>query len=305
MDTREVDRWARRNHGLITRAASQMSRSAWYRAIDAGRLLPVHPGVARLPGAAITQEQRIAAAVLALGPSSRASHRSGTRLWGVPRPHREVVDVIDAGRGPYRELRGVTVHRPTDRKRLEPHLRRDIVCTGLLRTMVDLGAVDPGGVADAVGHVLATRLASIRALEGAVVHHSERGRAGVVALRTALADWRVDGKPSDSTLEAAMRRLVRRYRLPEVTFHPVVEGKQVDFRVLGTPLILECDGWEYHGLDRETFEGDRERDADLIAAGWIVIRFTYRAITTRPGRVASRIRQALGRWRDRPAPDAT
>ena len=42
---------------------------------------------------------------------------------------------------------------------------------------------------------------------------------------------------------------------------------------------------------------DRDRDADLAAAGWIVLRFTYRAITMRPKATADRIAAAVARWR--------
>ena len=66
--------------------------------------------------------------------------------------------------------------------------------------------------------------------------------------------------------------------------------------MIGTPVVLECNGWQYHGLDRDTFERDRERDADLVAAGWLVLRFTYRSITTRPKATADRIRAAVDRW---------
>lgn len=52
----------------------------------------------------------------------------------------------------------------------------------------------------------------------------------------------------------------------------------------------------HHGLKRTAFERDRERDADLIAAGWIVVRFTYRAITARPEATADRIAAAVARW---------
>jgi hypothetical protein len=76
-----------------------MSRSAWYRAIDAGTLIPLHPNVARLPGTADTPEQRIIAGVAAAGPEALASHRSAARLWGIPRPDDDPVDVIDARDG--------------------------------------------------------------------------------------------------------------------------------------------------------------------------------------------------------------
>jgi very-short-patch-repair endonuclease len=151
---------------------------------------------------------------------------------------------------------------------------------------------------------LATRLADLRAIELAVTEHSRRGRQGVAALRRAVDGWAIDAKPADSTLEAAMRTLISRYRLPPVEFHPVIEGHEVDFRVVGTPVILECDGWVYHGLIRSNFERDRDRDSELTAAGWIVVRFTYRAITTRPDKTARRIHGTIDRWSHVSAPDA-
>ena len=117
-----------------------------------------------------------------------------------------------------------------------------------------------------------------------------------MALRDAVADWSIDDKPADSILELLMQRLVDRFRLPPVEFHPMIEGHEIDFRVIDTPVLLECDGWQFHCLDRDTFERDRERDADLVAAGWLVLRFTYRSITTRPKATADRIRAAVDRW---------
>jgi len=40
------------------------------------------------------------------------------------------------------------------------------------------------------------------------------------------------------------------------------------------------------------------------AAGWIIVRFTYRSITSTPGRTARRIQNAVARWSAFPAPDA-
>ncbi len=93
-----------------------------------------------------------------------------------------------------------------------------------------------------------------------------------------------------------MQRLVDADRLPIVEFRPVICGWEVDRRVIGTPVILECDGWTHHGLQRNRSERDRDRNADLIAAGWIIVPFTYRAITSRPKATADRIAAAVARW---------
>ena len=76
-------------------------------------------------------------------------------------------------------------------------------------------------------------------------------------------------------------------------FHPVVLGRELDFAYPPERVAIECDGWESHGLDRQGFEGDRVRDADLVAAGWVVLRFTWRQITRRPAWVAGIIRATL------------
>ena len=297
MQLTSLDHAATANHGIVSRSTSGLSRSSWYRAIAAGHLEQVYPGVARLHGTARTQEQRIAAAVMATGPSSLASHRSAAHLWGIPRPVDDPVDVIVVGtRHRFSEFNEVVIHRPRDLERLSPQRRSGIACTNALRAVLDLGAVDRPAVSDAVGHLITNRLATLNALETVVIQHSEHGRSGIVALREAVAEWSIDAKPTDSILEQTMLRLIVRHRLPPVEFHPVICGHEVDFRVIGTPVILECDGWAYHGLQRSNFERDRQRDADLLAAGWIVLRFTYRAITTRPNDTAERILATLTRW---------
>ncbi len=297
MDWKRIDRWARDNHGLITRPASGMSSSAWHRALDAGRLIGVHPGVARLPGTAPTHEQAIAAAVLWAGPGALASHRSAASLHGIPRPEDDPIDIVIPHRRHPRHER-LVVHRPTDHLRLTPQRRVGIRCTNILRTILDLGAVDPRGVMPAVGHVLTNRLADLNALESTVIDHSCQGRAGVGPLRDAVDRWSIDQKPADSVLELVMNRLIERHRLPPVQFHALIRGWEVDFRVLGSVVILECDGWAYHGLRREQFERDRRRDAELVADGWVVVRFTYRSLTRAPAATAHRIRQAIDRWAD-------
>jgi hypothetical protein len=77
----------------------------------------------------------------------------------------------------------------------------------------------------------------------------------VSSLRTALDGWSIDSRPADSVLEPAMRRLVDRYGLPPVEFHAVIEGWEVDFRVTGTVVVLECDGWTRTGWSTGSSNG--------------------------------------------------
>ncbi len=292
----DFDEWARAHHGIITREASGWSKSAWHRAIEAGDLMQIHPNVARLPGTALTPEQRIIAGVLALGAPAVASHRSAARLWLVPRPDDDPVDVLLLDERRDVDLDGVVVHRTTDREHLRPQRRFNIACTNIVRTLLDLGAVDGASVTDAVGHAIATRMVTADGLHAALAAHAVRGRAGIDAFRHALEEWAIDRQPADHLLDTAMARLVRNYAVAPLEFRPVIEGIRVDFRVVDLPIAIQCDGWAYHGLRPASFERDHEHDATLTAAGWTVLRFTYRAITTRPAWTARTIRQAIDRW---------
>ncbi len=299
MDLRALEALAHEHHGLITQAAAcrrGMSRAGWYRALGTGWVELIHPGVARLVGAPITTEQGIAAAVLGAGHGAQASHRSAARMWGVPRPEGDPIDVILAERSREASLVGVVVHRPRDRKDLSPVLRAGVRTSNVLRMLCDLGAVDPSSVAEAVGHVVTHGIASPAALRAAVDVHTRRGRHGVPAFRAALDEWVIDGKPTDSVLEPTMHRLLAAHRLPPATFHAVICGYEVDFWIHGSPIVLECDGWDSHGRNRVQFEKDRVRDAELTAAGYITVRFTYRQLTRRAGATADRIRSVVHRW---------
>jgi very-short-patch-repair endonuclease len=299
MELARLDPFTRRHHGLITRSAFRaagFSDRSWYRALDVGLFELVHRNVARMIGTEHTREQAICAAVLTAGAGAIASHRSAAHLWGIPRPDDDPIDVLLVHRSREAVVDGAFVHRPRDHKDLTPARRVNIPTTNILRTLCDLGAVDAPAVTGAVGHVVTTGLASPAALRAAIDRHARRGRPGVPALRDALDDWVIDGKPVDSLLEKTMTRLLRRFGLPPAEFHPIVGGYEVDFRITDSPIILECDGWSTHGRNRLQFERDRQRDVELTALGYVVLRFTYRALTTRPAKEAERIRRNVERW---------
>jgi very-short-patch-repair endonuclease len=299
VDLRVLDAVAADHHGLVTRSAARklgVSNGSWYRALDAGVLVAVHPNVARLNGTPRTLWQDALAAVLAARSGAMASHWTAAWLWGIPCDEPAAVDLMLVRRTRGLRLDGVAVHRPRDDRDLKPVLRDRVPTTNILRTLCDLGAHDPARVPAAVGHVITTKMARVETLHRAVIVHSRRGRPGVPALREALQNWDIAGKPADSVLEPAMRRLLRAHRLPPVDFHVLLGGYEVDFLVAGSCIVIECDGWGPHVLDRANWERDRARDADLAALGYVVLRLTYRDITRRATATAARLRAAVARW---------
>ena len=137
------------------------------------------------------------------------------------------------------------------------------------------------------------------AIKAVLLRHASRGHHGIGALREAMEAVSIEGAPADSELELRMMVLLRTHRLPPADFHEMVAGYEVDFRIRGSVVLIECDGWASHGLDRDQFEFDRMRNADLSAAGFIVVHVTWHQVTGGPAEVARRIEENLQRW----APD--
>lgn len=299
MGLQKLDAFATRHHGLITQdaaAALGVGRSSWYRAIESGYLEQLFPAVARFHGTPSTLHQRALAAVWAAGPGAMASHRTAAALWGVERPTTDPLDVIITSRTRMPKRPGVIIHRPRDVIDLRPIMRDKVPTCSPARMLVDLGAVDEGSVDAAMIAILVSKVVSPIGIRAALARHSRRGRSGITPLRLALDRWVGDELPPDSLLESRMSTLIADYDLPPVEFHAIVGGYEVDFLVVGTPIVLECDGWGTHGLNRDQFEFDRIRDADLTADGYITVHFTWRALTTSPQKVAGQIRGVLARW---------
>ena len=303
MDLTLIEPWAARHHGLITRAAAAeagVSKASWYRALAAVRLEMVQPGVARLWGTPRTREQRIEAAVLSIGTGAIASHRSAAFLWGVTRPNRDPVDLVVAPDRRVPELVGVEVHRPADRSDLTSTVRDGIAVTNPLRMLCDLAAVDRRGVAAAVEHVVIAGLVLPTGLRALVERRARPDHRGMDALREVVTAWPLGAKPADEVLEPALTKLLAEHGLPPAEFHPNIAGVEVDFRIIGTPVVVQCNGWEFSVTSRAQFQLDRERDAALAAAGYRVVRLTWEHITRRADATAARLEAVIRRW----SPDA-
>ena len=287
--------WARRHHGLLTFAqwtAAGQSRHSWYRTLDSGMLVSVHPGIGRLPGAPITPAQSIAGAVWTIGGGVLASHRSAAWLWGATPTGDDPVDLIAPGRSRHVARPGVVLHRPIDLIDLRPTTRHGIATCNPLRCLVDLGAVDDSLVGPALEAMLIKGFVSVRSVAATLARHRGRGRRGTVALEAALGDLGLGDRAPDSVLETKMAALLNGAGITGWRFHQRIASHEVDFALPSERIVIEVDGWATHGTRRQ-FEQDRRRDADLVTAGWVVLRFTWLQVTRRPGWVAGRVLAAI------------
>jgi very-short-patch-repair endonuclease len=101
---------------------------------------------------------------------------------------------------------------------------------------------------------------------------------------------------SDSFLESVLRALLICAGIEG--FEPQVVVTNGSFRVrvdLGhrvAMVALEAEGFEFHG-SRQDFAADCYRYDELVAAGWLVLRFTYEQVMGDPVWVVNSIRAAL------------
>jgi very-short-patch-repair endonuclease len=105
---------------------------------------------------------------------------------------------------------------------------------------------------------------------------------------------RVDGNAESGT-ETMLRLRLRASNVRFRTQVPITGVGRVDF-VVGNRLVIEVDGQAWHDTASQ-FELDRERDARLVAQGYLVMRFSYRRVMSDMAEVERRI-LAVVRARD-------
>lgn len=137
----------------------------------------------------------------------------------------------------------------------------------------------------AVDSALNRHLCTVRDVEALLIG------PGSAAPRAALREC--DGR-SMSPAESIARVTLNRGGLA-VEPGVFIEGVGfVDLLVAGR-LVVELDGYAYHSSHRQ-FGDDRRRDRDLLAQGYLVLRFTWEDVATNPDALLAAVLAALARW---------
>lgn len=229
------------------------------------------------------------AAVLACGPGTLVDGRSAAALWGIGAAPEGEISVTVVGRN-CRSRDGIVVHRVADIHPADRTLLRGIPITSPARTLVDFAAeASSDELERGIGEAYALRLTTEAVLKRTIDRNPHR--AGVAALK---AELRREGGPAWTRLEAErrMKLLIRQAQLPAPLVNVKVAGNEADFLWPEQRLIVEVDGYQFHG-HRQAFERDRRRDAAHVLAGYRVIRITWRRLTDEPLAVAAIIAGAL------------
>lgn len=290
--------FAAAHHGLFRVGDAQ--RLGWsygqlHRRVRHGLFEPVGKGVYRVVGVPAPPGQRLLAGVWRTdGVGSHRSAAHQTDLIDRP-PARPELTVDRAGA---HEFDGLVVHRSGDLHLSTVIDRNGIPVTAPARTLVDLGQViSLARLEDAVHRALHRGIVRLDDLVDEYRTLSRPGRRGAGPMREVLRAIDPTSARLESRLELEILRLIRAAGLPEpVPQYVVVVGGRtyrLDFAYPDHLVFLEGDGFGVHGT-RDAFESDRDRQNDLVTAGWRPLRFTWRGVRRRPGSVPAAVAAVLG-----------
>jgi predicted transcriptional regulator of viral defense system len=281
-----IARIAEAQHGLVTLGQLVdigVSAGAARKWVERGRLNLVYPGVYAVGHALLNREGPLMAAVLACGPGAVISHVSAAELWGLIGSGSVDIDVTAPNRRG-RTPADINAHRDgalhgTDRTHL-----RGIPCTTVARTLLDLAAVlSPWELRKAVAEAEVLGLLNIREVRALI--RRCRGRRGVARLRLCVDELDPSTKRTRSELERIFLTLCKRAGLPRPEVNVPLEAAGLrlrpDFLWRDVRLIIETDSRKFHGT-ASAFELDRQREQRFFAAGWQVVRCTWRQVEHNP-----------------------
>jgi hypothetical protein len=287
VDERRLASLARRQRGYVTRQQLLdlgFGPGAIKYRVAKGTLIVVYAGVYAVGHTPVSSPDRAYAAVLACGAGAVLSHGTAASLWGVDKRWRTPFEVTvpSARRRP-----GIRVHR-TKLHRRDVRRHEGIRATSPARTVLDIAPrLTDRALTRAVNdlriarHLRATDLQDL--IDRCPRHH------GAPRLRALVYPHR---GPTRSELEDAFQDLTERYGLPPALINARVAGYEVDVLFPEEKVIVELDGYEFHGT-REAFEDDRERDAATLQAGFATVRLTWQRMQARRAREAARLHSIL------------
>ncbi len=285
--------------GLITRAQARalgLTRHQIQARVACGAWLGVHAGVYRHAAHARSHDQRLLAAVLALGPGAAISHRAAVGIWGLYGYKPQVIEVSRPTSIKH-SIAGVIAHDARDLRPWHVVRRGPLPVTTPARTLVDLGTVASVHlVTKCMEEWLSDRVVTIDALRAAVQEHAGRGRKGVGVLRTVFGERVLGDQVADSGAEALLAEVLARHGLSAPIHHHRVttaDGAsfELDYAYPAERIALELDGYAAHLRSRETFESDRRRQNALELEGWRFLRFTVTRLRRESARVAAEVRR--------------
>jgi very-short-patch-repair endonuclease len=282
---------AARQRNVITHAQLAdlgVGRNAIEHRLTSGRWQRLHKGVYLIGPAPPVPSARALAAVLTCGEGSVLSHRTAAAVWSLLAAA-DRVHVSVAGRNP--GLRqGLCIHRVVALPADEITTKHGLPLTTPARTICDLAATELlRDVESALAEARIHRLATDRQI--AAVINAAPTRPGAPTMRK-LLEQENDSGYTRTRAERLLRDLLRAANVERPLYNEPVLGFVVDAVWPDKRVIVEVDGYSYHGHPA-AFARDRRRDRQLAAAGYRVIRVTWTQLRDQPIETIADIIRAL------------
>lgn len=269
-----------------------LGRGAIEHRLRCGRLHRVHENVYEVGHRRDDREARWQAAVLLGGDGAALSHRSGAAHQGLLEGGFAPIEVTVAMQR--RQKSGIRFYRrelPPD----EWMLLQGIPTTTVSRTLFDLVLLLP-----ARRYARVLREAEVRGLgdRTSLTDLLARypGRRGAGRIRAAMERQTPGATFVPSELEGRFLSLTAAAGFPMPAQHYGIalrgDWLEVDFAWPELQVVVELDGRRFHDTPA-AFERDRERDRKLQAAGWRVIRITWRQLHDEPASVIRDLRNVI------------
>jgi hypothetical protein len=252
----------------------------------AGRLHRIHHTVYSLvPKELLKREGLYMAAVLACGEGAVLSHRSAAALlelrdWG----HTKIE--VTVPRRSARRHDGIKVHRSTTLIDEDVTELNNIPCTTVHRTLFDLAeVVTQRQLERSFDQAEISERLDLNAINDQLKRNPTR--PGAKAVRDVLETHYIGKTPTWSENEEALLAITRELGIPDPDTNQFIvlddggPAIRVDFVWRDQRVIVEADSNKWHNT-RQRFEQDRVRDQRLTAAGWKIIRTTWRQMKHRP-----------------------
>jgi hypothetical protein len=276
-----------------------MTARALQKRVAASRLHRIHHAVYSLvPRELLSWKGRYMAAVLACGAGAALSHRSAARLHGL-RNYGYVRIEVTVPKRSASSHSGVAVHRSTTLTEADVTVVENIPVTTVARTLFDLGELlTPRELERAFDQAEIMHLLDLNEINDQLARNPTRPAAK--AVRHVLNTHYIGSTPTENDFEDAFLVLTRSLGLPDPTpqfYNDLGDGEppiRADFAWPDLKIVVEADGRRTHGT-QQAFESDRRRDQRLIAAGWTVIRTTWKQLMQRPHELRPVLLTLLGR----------
>ena len=229
------------------------------------------------------------AALLTCGRRAAISHWAATAVFGLRERTPSLIDVSIEGGMPRRRS-GIRPHRAVALPACDVVTKHGLRVTTPARTLLDLAAsASRAELERLIEEAQVQRLASPAELLAVVERGA--GRRGVRTFREAV-DHLDEPLFTRSEAERRLLALCRSAALPVPQTNVRRARWEVDAVWESQRLIVEVDGYRYHGT-RARFERDRRKDADLMLAGYRVLRITWRRLTKESEQVIALLAAAL------------